>query len=112
MRTRRGPCLRKSSAQPPWRAKTQSDWVSRYNADGQENRWSQDSHLPERSSPRPRSCDRERQRGGIRSSLPFGPAEVRENYGFSLKELGQIKSALTADLDDLCAEWSRIHGSF
>ena len=43
---------------------------------------------------------------------PFGPAEVRENYGFSLKELGQIKSALTADLDDLCAEWSRIHGDF
>ncbi len=43
---------------------------------------------------------------------PFGPAEVRENYGFSLKELGQIKSALTADLDGLCAEWSRIHGNF
>jgi len=43
---------------------------------------------------------------------PFGPAEVRENYGFSLKELGQIKSALTANLDDLCAEWSRIHGDF
>ncbi len=43
---------------------------------------------------------------------PFGPAEVRENYGFSLKELGQIQSALTADLDDLCAEWSRIHGNF
>ncbi|HLQ00915.1 MAG TPA: DUF4160 domain-containing protein, partial [Burkholderiales bacterium] len=43
---------------------------------------------------------------------PFGPPEVRENYGFSLKELGQIKSALTADLDDLCAEWSRIHGNF
>lgn len=43
---------------------------------------------------------------------PLGPAEVRENYGFSLKELGQIKSALTADLEDLCAEWSRIHGNF
>lgn len=42
---------------------------------------------------------------------PFGPPEVRENYGFSLRELGQIKSALTADLDDLCAEWSRIHGN-
>jgi hypothetical protein len=43
---------------------------------------------------------------------PFGPPEVRENYGFSLKDLGQIGSALTADLDDLCAEWSRIHGNF
>jgi len=42
---------------------------------------------------------------------PFGPPEVRENYGFSLKKLGQIKSALTADLNDLCAEWSRIHGN-
>src|SRR6266700_5938646 len=80
-KTRRKPCLRKSSAQPPWRAKTQSDWVFSYNADGQENRWSEGSHLSERSSPRPRSCDRGRQRGGVRSSLPLraggGARELR-----------------------------------
>src|SRR5712692_8082588 len=72
-KTCRKPCLRKSSAQPvpPWRAKTQSDWVSRYNANGQENRWVEGGHLSERSSPRPCSCDRERQRGGVRSSLPL-----------------------------------------
>ena len=42
---------------------------------------------------------------------PFGPPELRENYGFSLKELGKIKGALAEDLNLLCAEWSRIHGS-
>ncbi len=42
---------------------------------------------------------------------PFGLPEVRENYGFSLKELGKIKDALAEDLNFLCAEWSRIHGS-
>src|SRR6266705_4295187 len=72
-KTCRKPCLRKSSAQlvPPWRAKTQSDWVARYNADGQENRWFEGGYLSERSSSRPCSCDRERQRGGVRSSLPL-----------------------------------------
>ena len=44
-------------------------------------------------------------------NCPFGPPDLRENHGFSLKDLGQIKSALIADLDYLCAEWSRIHGN-
>ena len=42
---------------------------------------------------------------------PIGPPEARENYGFSVKELGKIKGALAEDLSFLCAEWSRIHGS-
>ena len=42
---------------------------------------------------------------------PLGPPEVRENYGFSLKELGKIKGALAEDLIFLCAEWSKIHGN-
>jgi hypothetical protein len=41
----------------------------------------------------------------------FGPPEVRENYGFLRKELEKIKAALAQDLNFLCAEWSRIHGS-
>lgn len=54
--------------------------------------------------------------GGDREAVfdlhcPFGPPEVRENYGFSLKELGKIKGTLAEELDFLCAEWSRIHGS-
>lgn len=44
-------------------------------------------------------------------NCPFGSPEVRENYGFSLKELGKIKGELAEDLTFLCAEWSRIHGN-
>ncbi len=44
-------------------------------------------------------------------NCPFGPPEVRENYGFSLKELGKVKGALVEDLTFFCAEWSRIHGN-
>lgn len=44
-------------------------------------------------------------------NCPFGPPEVRENYGFSQKELGKVKSELAADLIFLCVEWSRIHGN-
>ena len=42
---------------------------------------------------------------------PFGPPRVRENYGFSLKELGKIKGALAEELNFLCAAWSKMHDS-
>jgi hypothetical protein len=44
-------------------------------------------------------------------NCPFGPPELRENYGFSLKELGRVKGALAEELTFLCAEWRRIHGN-
>ena len=42
-------------------------------------------------------------------SCPGGPPQLRENFGFSIAELGKIKTALGGILEQLCAEWSRIH---
>ena len=44
-------------------------------------------------------------------NCPKGPPELRENYGFSGKELGKISDALVANLVDLCEYWRQIHGS-
>ncbi|WP_343728846.1 DUF4160 domain-containing protein [Duganella sp.] len=43
---------------------------------------------------------------------PDGPPELRENYGFSQKELGKIVGALARNLVELCAEWRAIHGHY
>jgi hypothetical protein len=43
---------------------------------------------------------------------PDGPPELRENYGFSRKELGKIFAVLTVDLARLCAGWWTMHGKF
>lgn len=40
---------------------------------------------------------------------PAGPVELRENYGFSRREIAQIESMLTDHLNKLCGEWERIH---
>ena len=42
-------------------------------------------------------------------NCPAGPVELRENYGFSRREIRQIRDELTDGLDDLCGEWERIH---
>jgi len=39
-----------------------------------------------------------------------GPAEVRENYGFSKPQIKRIKKVLTINLQALCAKWREIHG--
>jgi len=39
-----------------------------------------------------------------------GPVELRENYGFSRREVRQIRGAMTEWLADLCTAWGRIHG--
>jgi len=39
-----------------------------------------------------------------------GPVELRENYGFSRRELGQIQQELSGNLGTLCEAWERIHG--
>ena len=42
-------------------------------------------------------------------NCPAGPIELRENYGFSKRELTHIQTALT-DLEELCRAWKGIHG--
>jgi Domain of unknown function (DUF4160) len=38
-----------------------------------------------------------------------GPVELRENYGFSRRELSQIKTVLEGNLEELARAWERIH---
>jgi hypothetical protein len=40
----------------------------------------------------------------------FGPVELRENYGFSSKELSRILDELIANAKHLCGAWEDIHG--
>jgi hypothetical protein len=42
---------------------------------------------------------------------PKGPPELRENYGFTRKDLMKISGELTANLADLCSQWRLIHGN-
>ncbi|MBF6992329.1 DUF4160 domain-containing protein [Cupriavidus sp. IK-TO18] len=42
---------------------------------------------------------------------PKGPPELRENYGFSARDLGKIVDALIAHLAALCRDWRGIHGN-
>lgn len=42
---------------------------------------------------------------------PDGPVKLRENYGFSRKELGKIADGVAANLTMLCIEWGKIHGN-
>ena len=41
---------------------------------------------------------------------PDGPPELRENYGFSQKDVGKIGGALVANMATLCTAWRQIHG--
>jgi len=41
-----------------------------------------------------------------------GPPELRENYGFSDKDLVKIVDELTDKLSNLCREWRRIHDDY
>ena len=43
---------------------------------------------------------------------PDGPPDLRENYGFSQKELGKIADALTKNMVELCTKWKVIHGHY
>jgi hypothetical protein len=43
-------------------------------------------------------------------NCPNGPPELRENYGFGLKELNHIEAVLVAGLTGMCREWERLHG--
>ena len=39
-----------------------------------------------------------------------GPVELRENYGFSRREIRHILGGLTDHLNELCSSWEQIHG--
>ena len=43
-------------------------------------------------------------------NCPAGPVELRENYGFSRREIRPIQTVLTNHLTDLCQAWENIHG--
>lgn len=43
-------------------------------------------------------------------NCPGGPAQVREVYGFSVRETKQNAGVLTKRLTELCPEWEAIHG--
>ncbi len=40
-----------------------------------------------------------------------GIVTLRENYGFTRREIGAIERALIRDLAELLGEWERIHGT-
>jgi hypothetical protein len=42
---------------------------------------------------------------------PAGPVELRENYGFSRREITRIQGVLTEHLEELCRTWEGIHGN-
>jgi len=44
-------------------------------------------------------------------NCPSGPPTLREQYGFSERELKQIQEALKPHIIDLCAKWEEIHGN-
>lgn len=45
-------------------------------------------------------------------NCPEGPPELRENYGFSQKDLGDIAEELTKHMGVLCEKWREIHAHF
>jgi Domain of unknown function (DUF4160) len=42
-------------------------------------------------------------------NCPAGPASLRENYGFRLRESGRIAAALNRHITELCSNWKEIH---
>lgn len=41
-----------------------------------------------------------------------GPPELRENYGFSKKDLMRVMRELAVSLASLCQHWRQIHGNY
>jgi hypothetical protein len=42
---------------------------------------------------------------------PAGPAELREDYGLSQREIGRIGSTLIHPVTELCTAWESIRGN-
>jgi hypothetical protein len=45
-------------------------------------------------------------------NCPIGPPELRESFGFRLREANEIAEALMGAIPALCDEWSKVHGSY
>lgn len=45
-------------------------------------------------------------------NCPEGPPELRESFGFSLREVNEIAEALRGAIPALCGEWSKVHGDY
>jgi Domain of unknown function (DUF4160) len=43
-------------------------------------------------------------------NCPVGPVELRENYGFSGRELNHVGRVLNPNVGALCLAWEGIHG--
>lgn len=43
-------------------------------------------------------------------AAPAGPSDLRENFGFSERDLAMIAAELDRQLVELYAQWSAIHG--
>lgn len=43
-------------------------------------------------------------------NCPNGPVKLRENYGFSRRDIARIRGHLDSAVTYLCREWRRIHG--
>jgi len=43
-------------------------------------------------------------------NCPVGPEDLRENYGFSRREMKQVRRVVKDNLDELCRAWEQIHG--
>jgi hypothetical protein len=44
-------------------------------------------------------------------NCPSGPVALRENYGFSQRDLARIEEVLLQNLAALCSAWRNIHGT-
>jgi hypothetical protein len=44
-------------------------------------------------------------------NCPTGPVALRENYGFTRREIVWIEAALNQHVVELCAAWKEIHGN-
>lgn len=45
-------------------------------------------------------------------NCPDGPPELREAYGFTIRDVRRIETDLGPHVAALCTEWSAIHGDF
>lgn len=45
-------------------------------------------------------------------NCPEGPPELRESYGFRLREINELVVALRDVIPALCEEWSKVHGHY
>ena len=43
-------------------------------------------------------------------TVPAGPSELRENYGFKGRTLAAVERLINGHVNELCRAWEEIHG--